>query len=302
MTMGTRVSDFARRLVGAGDRVEGNRRTWDRDAGYGAYHAFCRSRFARTGSASGTPPREGFERFRVIDPEIAAGLRRRVEADYVCSVMNEKSPHLLLYRIDDPSFDRHLLEQVVTPALDERAVRYFGSEYLVYWYSVSRAIPCETLDRNSFRWHCDRGPEHHLKLLLYLNDHEEHGGGTQFLDVESTRQIARGGYVFAPVKTRVSDLAPHAKRAGIAYEPWSPEMTAGEGILFPPARALHRGLLPTHGPRTVLTLCLLPSPVAWRTALDRGGFAGSTNGAKWHANASTLRQLYGGGGEPHCDG
>jgi hypothetical protein len=299
--MVTRVSDFARRLLGAGDRVEGNRRKWDRDAGYAEYHAFCRSRFTRSGPAPGTPVHEGVERFRVMDPEVAARLRRRIEADYECAVVNEKSPHLLLYRIDDPSFDRELLEQVVVPALDERAVRYFGSEYVVYWYSVSRAIPCETLDRNSFRWHCDRGPEHHLKLLLYLNDHEEHGGSTEFLDLEATRRIAEGGYVFGPVKTRVTDLAPHAKRAGITYEPWSPEMKAGEGILFPPGRALHRGLLPSRGPRLVVTLCLLPSPVPWRTALDRGGLAGSTDGAKWHADASLLKRLYGGGGASDRD-
>jgi hypothetical protein len=293
-----RVRDLARRLGGVGDRVEANRRRWDRDAGYAAYHTLCRSRFARSRPAPGAPVREGYERFQVIAPEVAASLRRRLEADYECEVAREKSPHLMLYRIDAPSFERELLEQVMTLAVDERVVRYFGSEYFVYWYSAGRAIPSETLGRNSYRWHCDRGPEHHLKLILYLNDYAEHGGGTEFLDEEATRRIAETGYVFDSVKSRVSDLAPYAKRVGIAYEPWFAEMKAGEGILFQPARNLHRGLLPRHGPRMAITFCLLPSPIPWRDALERGGVP-RLGGDKWHADAADLRErLAGSGSEP----
>jgi len=301
------LRNFAWRLGGAGDRVAGNRRKWDREAGYADYHAFCRNRFARNEAPSGETPSEGYERFRVIAPEVAASLRQRIESDYGCVGTREKSPHKQVYQIDDPGFDRELLEQVVTPALDERAVRYFGSEYFVYWYSVSRSIPTPELLHNSFRWHCDRGPEQHLKLLLYLNDYEEHGGKTGFLDMLTTQRIAKTGYVFDSVRTRVSDLAPYAKRVGAAYEPWSPELNAGEGVLFSPARTLHRGFIPRHGPRVVVTLCLLPSPIPWREAFDRGGIPPLDEG-KWHAHAAELQdRLVGSGAAPrglsssHCE-
>jgi hypothetical protein len=296
--MVSRLRNFAWRLGGAGDRVADNRRKWDADAGYADYHAFCRSRFARSEVPSGETPSEGYELFQVIAPEVAASLRRRLDTDYECVFTRAKSPHKQVYQIDDPGFDRELLEQVVTPALDERAVRYFGSEYFIYWYSVSRSIPTPTLLRNSFRWHCDNGPEHHLKLLLYLNDYEEHGGGTELLDMATTQRIAKTGYVFAPVRTRVEDLSSHAKRVGAAYEPWGPELKGGEGILFPPVRTLHRGQIPLHGPRVVVTLCLLPSPIPWREAFDRGGIPSLDEG-KWHAHAAEIQErLVGSGAAP----
>jgi hypothetical protein len=96
--------------------------------------------------------------------------------------------------------------------------------------------------------------------------------------------------VYAPVKTRVKDLAPLAAQSGIPYAPWSPEMRAGEGILFQPASVLHRGALPTHGPRHVVTVCLLPSPVPWRDAYDRGSHRGMQGDDKWHASAAQLRE------------
>ncbi len=131
-----------------------------------------------------------------------------------------------------------------------------------------------------------------------MNDYEEHGGRTDFLDMLTTQRIAKTGYVFDSVRTRVSDLAPYAKRVGAAYEPWCPELKAGEGVLFPPARTLHRGFIPRHGPRVVVTLCLLPSPIPWREAFDRGGIPSLDEG-KWHAHAAEIQErLVGSGAAP----
>jgi hypothetical protein len=147
------------------------------------------------------------------------------------------------------------------------------------------------LGLNSFRWHCDRGPRAHLKLLFYLNDWSEHGGGTAFLDLETTRRIAASGYVFAPVKTRVADLGPIAQECGVDCAPWLEEMKAGEGILFQPASVLHRGRISTTGPRHVVTLCLLPSPIPWREAQERDVLVRDDAEGKWHAHASHFRDL-----------
>jgi hypothetical protein len=227
----------------------------------------------------------------VIDADAAGELRRQIESRFECTVARKKSPHLLLYRIDDDGFDREFLERVLAPAVDARARDFFESEYFVLWYSVSRAVPVREAGKNSFLWHCDRGPGAHLKLLLYLNDHSEHGGGTEFLDLAATERIAETGYVYAPVRTRVGDLAPLAARVGVEYAPWEARLDAGEGILFQPANVLHRGLLPTRGPRLVATLCLLPSAIPWRAALDRGMRPRLAGEEKWPDAGELLAAL-----------
>ena len=271
--------------------VERVRRRYDIDGGYADYHAFCRSRFTReTLEGPATLLEKGRELLRVLEESTAREIERDIEARFRCHPTVAKSQHLLKFDVDDPQWGRELLQRIITQRVDELATRSFGSEYFVYWYGITRATPVRELGRNSFRWHCDRGPAAHLKLLLYLNDREEHGGGTEFLDVGTTDALRVSGYVYAPVKTRVSDLAPIAERHGVPYAPWSPTLRAGEGILFQPARVLHRGLLPTHGRRHVITVCLLPSPIPWRDAYERVADRDVQGDGKWHENAAELRE------------
>jgi len=275
--------------------VERVRRRYEIDAGYADYHALCRSRFARAAFEGPAPLLEqGRELLRVLDDSTAREIERDIETRFRCHPTLAKSRHLERFDVDDEAWSRDLLERIVTQEVDERAARFFGSEYFVYWYHITRATPVRELGLNSFRWHCDRGPVGHLKLLLYLNGREEHGGGTEFLDLETTRGLEASGYVFAPVKTRVIDLAPIAERFGVSYTPWSPEMRAGEGILFQPANVLHRGMLPTHGRRHVITVCLLPSPIPWRDAYDRARQLREHGYDKWHENAAQLREALAG--------
>lgn len=271
--------------------VERVRRQYEVDGGYAGYHAFCRARFARAPAEVPAPLLEqGREVVHVLTSSAAREIDREIETRFRCQPAVAKSRHLARFDIDDAKWTRDLLERIVTPEVDERAARFFGSEYLVYWCSVTRATPVRELGRNSFRWHCDRGPLGHLKLLLYLNGCDEHGGGTEFLDLESTRGLQPSGYVYAPVQTRVLDLGPLAARSGVAYAPWSPELRAGDGVLFQPASVLHRGLLPTHGLRDVITVCLLPSPIPWREAYARLRQLPGRGEDKWHEDAAQLRE------------
>ena len=274
--------------------VERVRSRYELDAGYADYHAFCRRGFARAPALGPAPLLEqGRDRLRVLDASAAREIQRDVETRFRLLPTQAKARHLASFDVDDERWSRALLERIVTRDVEERAVRFFSSEFFVYWFTITRATPVRVLDRNSFRWHCDRGPVAHLKLLLYLNGREEHGGGTEFLDLETTRGLQASGYVFAPVKTRVIDLAPLAERSGVAYAPWSPELRAGEGILFQPSSVLHRGMLPTHGHRDVITLCLLPSPIPWRAAYDRARQLSTQGYDKWHENAAQLREALG---------
>ena len=271
--------------------VERVRSRYDVDAGYAEYHRFCRSRFTRSLAPAPAPILEqGRDLLRVLDAAEAREIERDVESRFDCLPSQAKSPHLKYYKIDDERWRRSLLERIVTREVDDQAARFFGSEFFVYWLTITQATPVRELGQNSFRWHCDRGPVGHLKLLLYLNGREEHGGGTEFLDLASTRGLEPSGYVFAPVETRVVDLASLARRAGVAHAPWSPEMRAGDGILFQPSSVLHRGMLPTHGRRHVITLCLLPSPVPWRDAYDRARALAAQGYDKWHEKADAIRE------------
>jgi hypothetical protein len=286
-------SPWARRWppwVSAEKRVEREYDKYDRTAGYAEYHAFCRSRFGREIGELATPlVADGRERLRLMTAAEAVALRERIERDYVGERVKEKSQHLAVYAIDDEGFVRELLERILAPEVDARAVRFFGSEYFVYWSMVSRASPVPELGFNSFRWHCDRGPRAHLKLIAYLNANAEHRGGTEWLDLEATRGLAREGYVFAPVKTRVSDISGPAARAGIECAPWFPDLEAGEGVVFQPSNVLHRGVVPETGARVAVTACLLPSPIPWREALDRGVRVPVGEGDKWSPDASEFR-------------
>ena len=55
---------------------------------------------------------------------------------------------------------------------------------------MTRTLPIEGDARNFFLWYCDRGPQSHLKLLIYLNDADEQGGSTQHLSLRDTDAIA----------------------------------------------------------------------------------------------------------------
>jgi hypothetical protein len=185
-----------------------------------------------------------------------------------------------------------MVEEILSAALpemvDDRLVRFFGSEYLVHWFTLTRTAPAPEQPSVSFRWHCDKGPRAHVKLLVYLNATEEHGGTTSLIDLAETARVARTGYVFGPSGRRTGDLAFLSRLAGAELRECRRPLRAGEGLLFQPASVLHRGISPRRGPRVVLTLCLLPSPIPWREAFRRGAMSDLAQDEKWPANAREL--------------
>lgn len=295
------LDKLRRRLVPVLDTryVDRMRCKFELEGGYSDYHAFCHRQLVRE-VPSGSPQllRSGYEVLSVIDAKEAAELKRRIEANFECAAARKKSQHLLQYAIDDEEFRRELLGRVMSAELDDRALRYFESEYFVHELTVSRAVPVKKLGFNSFRWHCDRGPQMHLKLLLYLNDYEEHEGNTEFLDLECTSKIAETGYLYAPVRTRCTDMSEIAERAGTRNAPWSSELRAGEGIVFQPSSVLHRGMLPTRGARFVVMVCLQPSPIPWREALERPIPPPAGSDIRWHEHASVLQSALAGDAGP----
>ncbi len=185
------------------------------------------------------------------------------------------SPHQLI-RVEDDA-DRILLD-------------FFESEYLVHWALLSRNPIAGERGIVSFKWHCDKGPARHLKLLFYLNGSEEHGGNTEFIEIDGSTRVAEKGYLFGRTRKRTREISVLSKLAGYELRSKMKPIRAGEAVIFPPATVLHRGISPTRSARSVLTLCILPSPVHWTEAFERGVICDLSQDAKWPKHADRLLQ------------
>lgn len=262
---------------------------FDERRGYAAYHELCRRLAPRSGVApSSDLETTGAETFALMPPAAAMSLLESAAAGGSIAALKKDSKHLEGFRITETSRVEAILAAALPPVADQRIAAFFGSEYLVHWFTVTRTPPAEQQDSVSFLWHCDRGPRDHLKLLLYLNATRDHGGNTEFLDLADTVRVGEAGYLFGPTEKRTGDLEEISRRVGCALRPRRFEIDAGGALLFQPSSVLHRGISPTRGPRFVVTLCLLPSPAPWREALRRGTCSDLAEDEKWHVHAAEL--------------
>ncbi len=265
---------------------------FDGKRGYDAHSAWCRERCARE-----LPPVDacplldrGFTALDVMDASTAADLLARASADRVLAALKRDSSKLKGYDISDPELIDTLLSHALSPAVDALCLRFFRSEYLVHWFALSVTPPGSEPASVSFRWHCDKGPTSHLKLLVYLNGVEAHGGGTAFVGLADTAAVGRTGYLFARGRKRTGSLAELSIMAGRELQAYEHFPRAGDGVLFQPSSVMHSGITPRTGDRVVLTLCLLPSPLPWRTALACGTLVDLSRDPLWHGHARELRK------------
>jgi hypothetical protein len=270
-------------------RAERVHREFDDHRGFRAYHDACRAAFARDAKAPSAPINEtGFEYLEVMSPARAEDLLGRATATGPLTYVKKDTRNLEGFRLEEPRLVEEILSAALPEVVDDRAVRFFGSEYLVHWFTLTRTAPAPEQPSVSFRWHCDKGPRGHLKLLVYLNATDEHGGTTALIDLTETARLARTGYLFGPAGRRTGDLAFLSRLAGSELHECRRALRAGEGLLFQPASVLHRGISPQRGPRVVLTLCLLPSPIHWSEAFRRGAMSDLAQDDKWPRHASEL--------------
>lgn len=259
--------------------------------GYRDYQAFCRTQLTRSIPASDTCSlvESGFQTVEVMTALSAIEVLNSYTTPQAESFIKRDSRKLKGFRILDLEKIEALFTRVLSTEVDALVSLYFQSEYLVHWFTLSRTAPDEP-PSVSFKWHCDKGPRQHLKLLLYLNDATEHGGGTAFVDIDGTAQLARSGYLFARGRKRTSSIEQLSRLAGQDLRPYRCSARAGTGVLFQPSKVLHCGIVPTLGPRYVLTLCFLPSPMPWLAALRRKSLSDLASDPLWHAHARELQQ------------
>ncbi len=278
----------------APNRVQRIFRHYAEDRGYAAYAQLCRERLQRPlpmappGSAQASLESVGLADFRL---GLGADLKALAGEMGDSQEFAEPDPRGALETGLSLTVRPDLVEllaPVLAGALDACLVHYFEAEYLVHTAMLIRTRASSEAPTVSFRWHCDKGPERHLKLLIYLNDHKAHQGGTEYLDLDDTAAVGRHGYVFGWTRRRTSRLDALERIAGKSLHVHRRTPDAGDAVLFQPARVLHRGLAPRTGDRLVLTLCLLPSPVPWRQALACGAATDLGREPKWHRHASEL--------------
>jgi hypothetical protein len=268
---------------------------FDDHRGYAEWHAHCKDALKRPVPARDVPSpvvKNGFSVQQVLSRDRAADLLVAASGDTRVERLKRDSAKLEGYDLSDPALARRLIEASLTDEVDAHCLEFFQSEYFVYWYTLARTAPAEGPASVSFMWHCDRGPRSHLKLLVYLNDYSEHGGGTSYLDLASSEAVARSGYVFARGRRRTASLDKLRKLAGQPLNAHDHYPRAGDGVLFQPSRVLHCGITPKLGPRYVFTLCLLPSPVPWRTGLARGAQIDLRYDPIWHEDARELNARF----------
>ncbi len=283
------------------ERTLAARRDFDIERGFDRYADYCRRALARPVPAGEDAiTRDGVELLPILSETRAAEVLASITAASTGVQPNDKGiDYSEVFAFERADALLPVFEEVLNGIVDAKLLRRFGSEYLIYSFAAIRTL-AKSESRRSFLWHCDRGPQGFLKILLYLNGSEAHGGNTEFLDRATTRGFERLGYVFGPNKRRTGDLAPLARDHRLAYKPLLWPIKAGEAFLFEPAGALHRGIMPTRGERYLLSLMLMPSPMPWRQAFAetaRTRFC-ETNAGAWPTHACDLLKAIGQPADP----
>ncbi len=265
-------------------------RDFDISRGYGHYHNVCQKSFSRKEllTSDNLLSKQGFEYLDIISSTRSLDLIQSIKASHPISYLKKDTKNLTGYHLTDRNLIRNILSCIFTDHVERQLVNFFKSEYLVHWLIFSVTPQAKEQKSVSFRWHCDRGPTAHLKLIVYLNATETHGGNTEFISKADTKDIAANGYLYGWTKARSNSIQYLSEIAGRKISSHLKAMRAGEGVLFQPSTVLHRGVSPALGPRYTITLCLLPSPFHWKQALACNTLSDLTKDDAWHQKADHL--------------
>lgn len=222
--------------------------------------------YARHAARCGMLPGSRLDQeWRQIVPGIVSPEQARAWSDRISAA---KPAHVApAWRGSFVTFDGVLfaddLPTIMSPPLDAALRAFFGGHYWIPSIDVLRTYPFDGEPHGSYCWHADNHPRQVVKLMLYLTETDETGGGTAFLDRKTTRRFVSAGYDGAVTRERVADLTPFARKHGIPFSPLRPLLKPGDGVIFQ-GNVLHKGVLPTKGFRDVINLFFLPSRVPWQ--------------------------------------
>ncbi len=164
-----------------------------------------------------------------------------------------------------------LLERILTPEIDAELKSYFNSNYAVVFYSARNITLKSRAENPSIKWHCDGAPTRSAMIMCYLNAEEDHESSTLFLDEPETLKLKEIGYIYSSVKDRHEDITDLLEYYDITPTVHRHSFKAGESIIFGASQVAHRAEVPKiDGARSTIDLCIIPSPVPWREALQKG--------------------------------
>lgn len=254
---------------------------YDIELGYKRHHIACMDKAQRTGLGPLDPlSRHGFSKLPVLSKETSANLVERFRQ--AGGALGPKD-------LGQDGIGR-VFEEMFSGPLDQGIRRFLNCLYGVLFvdFSVSRPMTEDGLaspEGQSYNWHCDVAPTPYVKLLVYLTGRDEHDGATEFLDMATTAQFRRAGYVFCPKTQRLKDLSDLAQAHGIDFAPARLLPEQGEAAVFSPGQVLHKGIPPTHGERVLMSVGVIPAPTDWR------GFLASNYGYMCNAKIGEFPQV-----------
>ena len=213
----------------------------------------------------------GFSKHQFIDKELADKLLLLLKQRETDSLNTGSFLTSLFALNDDPHLCFELMATIFRGQVRNEIEHYFQSHFMPYYINAWRTLPknlCDLGDRDdiSYRWHCDSGPSRMLKILFYLNDFDEHQGGTLLMDLHRTRRLSEFGYTGCPINHRRENLDAILNHLGEPQQPTEFHAQAGQGFLFQNTNVLHKGMAPTRGPRFAIQIGLIPSPAPWQAA------------------------------------
>jgi hypothetical protein len=173
----------------------------------------------------------------------------------------EKNPN----GIQDPQVLESIIPKILTDSLDREIISYLNSEYCIFWWSINKVD--KKLEETGYftKWHCDAGPQKHLKILIYLNGHDEHESDTGFLNKETTDKLKKIGYIYNNIEHRSLDISELCKHYKIDFNPQLCKPNTGDCLVFNPSKIAHKAYAPKIGKsRYALNLCLVQSETNWR--------------------------------------
>ena len=188
------------------------------------------------------------------------------------SIKNVLPPQICQKLIDnknDKNFNTHatlqqLLPQILNDNIDNQIKHHFKSDYAVAWCNFAEVD--SSIDESGYftKWHCDSGPSKHLKIIVYLNSVEKHGGNTFFYEKNITKALKEKGYIFCDIRNRKKDISGLLDHLGLDSTPKQFELNAGDAIIFNPLEVAHRCDVPQDKKtRYTIGLCIVPSPIPW---------------------------------------
>lgn len=241
------------------NNVDVLRKKYDSGLGYENFH--LKAKEAYQGEQS--PQWEGYEKIPVFDKAYCKRLITIMENRWDLTT--------------DHTFRRRVVNSLLTNDIDNRLKSFFHSEYLPLWMRFYKNDSAQPDLGYSFFWHCDAGPRSHLKLLVYLNSSQVTGANTYVLERPQTEEFERIGYVFCPLRFRLSDLTKLAEYHSIKFQPDDLKPLSGDGLLFEPSRILHKGEWPKVKKRYMIQILFIPSIRPWSEVRDGTKFPVESN-------------------------